>query len=62
MVSAENVQQALEQIEPKQGTLYSEQKIAGSSPMQIRDVPIQDPVRQFATRTIYILGDEHVLQ
>lgn len=62
IVSAENAQQALDQIEPKQGTLYSEQMIAGSSPMQIRDVPIQDPVRQFDSRTIYILGDEHVLQ
>ena len=61
IVSAENGQQALTKIEPKQGTLYSEQKLKGSAPMRIRDVPIQDPVRQFATRTIYILGDEHVL-
>ncbi len=61
IVSAENAQQALAQIEPKQGTLYSEQKLQGSAPMRIRDVPIQDPVRQFATRTVYILGDEHVL-
>lgn len=62
IVSAENGQQALNLIEPKKGTLYSEQKLAGSSPMQIRDIPILDPVRQFATRTVYILGDEHVLQ
>jgi len=61
VVAAENGQQALAQIEPKQGTLYSEQMLKGSAPMRIRDVPIQDPVRQFATRTIYILGDEHVL-
>lgn len=61
IISAENAQQALAQIEPKQGTLYSEQKLQGSAPMRIRDVPIQDPVRQFATRTVYILGDEHVL-
>ena len=60
IVTAENAQQALTQIEPKQGTLYSEQKLQGSAPMQIRDVPIQDPVRQFVTRTIYILGDSHV--
>lgn len=62
IVVAENVQQALDQIEPKQGTLYSEEMLIGSSPMQIRDIPIENPVRQFATRTIYILGDEHVLQ
>ena len=61
VVAAENGQQALVEIEPCQGTLYSEQKLKGSAPMRIRDVPIQDPVRQFATRTIYILGDEHVL-
>ena len=60
IVAAESAQDALAQIEPKQGTLYSEQKLQGSAPMRIRDVPIQDPVRQFATRTIYILGDEHV--
>lgn len=60
IVAAENAQEALTQIEPKQGTLYSEQKLQGSAPMQIRDVPIQDPVRQFATRTIYILGDSNV--
>ncbi|MCK5546576.1 MAG: type I-E CRISPR-associated protein Cas5/CasD [Rhodospirillaceae bacterium] len=61
IVAAENAQEALAQIEPKQGTLYSEQKLQGSAPMRIRDVPIEDPVRQFATRTLYILGDSHVL-
>ena len=61
IVEAENAQEALAKIEPKQGTLYSEQKLQGSAPMRIRDVPIEDPVRQFATRTLYILGDSHVL-
>lgn len=60
IVAAENAQKALAQIEPKEGTLYSEQKLQGSSPMRIRDVPIKDPVRQFATRTMYILGDGNV--
>lgn len=59
---AEDAQQALAQIEPKKGTLYSEQMLEGSAPMQIRDIPIQDSVRQFATRTIYILGDKDVFQ
>lgn len=62
IVLAEDAQQALAQIEPKNGTLYSEQMLKGSAPMRIRDIPIQDPVRQFATRTIYILGDENVFQ
>ena len=61
IVEAENAQEALAKIEPKQGTLYSEQKLQGSAPMRIRDVPIEDPVRQFATRTLYILGDSYVL-
>ena len=61
IVAAENAQEALAQIEPKQGTLYSEQKLQGSAPMRIRDVPIEYPVRQFATRTLYILGDSYVL-
>jgi len=61
IVTAENAQKALALIEPKKGTLYSEQKLQGSSPMRIRDVPIQDPIRQFATRTMYILGDSNVL-
>lgn len=60
IVAAENAQKALAQIEPKEGTLYSEQKLQGSSLMRIRDVPIQDPIRQFATRTMYILGDGNV--
>lgn len=62
VILAEGAQQALAQIEPKKGTLYSEQMLEGSVPMRIRDIPIQDPVRQFATRTIYILGDENVFQ
>ncbi|MCJ7773215.1 MAG: type I-E CRISPR-associated protein Cas5/CasD [Desulfobacterales bacterium] len=61
IVAAENAQEALAQIEPKQGTIYSEQKLQGSAPTRIRDVPIEDPVRQFATRTLYILGDGYVL-
>lgn len=61
IVTAENAQKALALIEPKEGTLYSEQKLQGSRPMRIRDVPIQDPIRQFATRTMYILGDGNVL-
>ncbi|AKB58141.1 type I-E CRISPR-associated protein Cas5/CasD [Methanosarcina barkeri] len=62
VILAEGAQQALAQIEPKKGTLYSEQMLEGSVPMRIRDIPIQDPVRQFATRTIYILGDKNVFQ
>lgn len=59
--AAESAQEALAQIEPMQGTLYSEQKLQGSVPIRIRDIPIEDPVRQFATRTLYILGDSYVL-
>ncbi|CAG0956608.1 CRISPR system Cascade subunit CasD [Methanosarcinales archaeon] len=61
IISAESAQEALAQIEPMQGTLYSEQKLQGSVPIRIRDIPIEDLIRQFSTRTLYILGDSYVL-
>lgn len=61
---AEDVLDALQMIEPKQGIIYSETKLPGSSLMRIRDVPMPTKVRQFATRNIYILSEEnyHVSQ
>lgn len=60
ILAADNVQSALMDISPRCGTLYSEESLKNSVPMQVRDIPMQTPVRQFATRTIYILGDESV--
>ena len=60
VIAADNAQSALEDISPKRGTLYSEENLEHSVPMEIRDIPMQTLVRQFATRTIHILGDNNV--
>lgn len=58
VVEAADVVVALAQVPPGKGILYSETKLAGSAPLRMRDIPIPTPVRQFATREIYILGEE----
>lgn len=60
IVSSDNAQAALTKISPKLGTLYSEEPFDKSVPMEVRDIPMNTSVRQFATRKVYILGDEHV--
>ena len=63
VVNEENAQVALSLIEPYHGTLYSEIKLDGSSPMMARDQPLfATKVRQFNNRRIYVLGSggEHV--
>ncbi|WP_020161335.1 type I-E CRISPR-associated protein Cas5/CasD [Methylobacter marinus] len=65
VVNAENAQAALGQIEPFHGTLYSEVKLDGGTPMMVRDQPLfATTVRQFNNRQIYILGagGEHAPQ
>ena len=57
VVNAENAQTALSKIEPCHGTLYSEIKLDGGTPMMVRDQPLfATQVRQFDNRKIYILG------
>ena len=64
VIEAEDVLDALQMIEPKQGIIYSEAKLPGSSSMRMRDVPMPTKARQFATRDVYILSEEnyHVSQ
>ena len=59
VISAEDIRQVLEQLsEP--GLVYSEsQKIQGV-PLQVRDVPTTNPIRQFANRTVFIQGESDV--
>lgn len=57
VVVSENPEDALKKIAPFKGTIYSELKLPGSSPMRIRDTPMSTRVRQFATRWVYILGE-----
>lgn len=58
VVEATDVVSALEKVPPGKGILYSETKLTGSAPLRMRDVPIPTLVRQFATREVYILGEE----
>jgi CRISPR system Cascade subunit CasD len=60
VITANNAQTALTNISPNQGTLYSEEVLENSVPMEIRDIPMNTSVRQFATRMINILGDANV--
>lgn len=65
VVNEENAQVALSLIEPYHGTLYSEIKLDGSTPMMARDQPLfATKVRQFNNRRIYVLGSggEHVFE
>lgn len=64
-VNAESAQAALSKIEPYHGTLYSEIKLDGGTPMMTRDQPLfATKVRQFNSRKIYILGsgESYVLE
>lgn len=57
VVNAESAHAALSKIEPYHGTLYSEIKLDGGTPMMTRDQPLfATKVRQFNNRKIYILG------
>ncbi len=60
VITANNAQEALFSILPKQGTLYSEETLENSVPLEVRDIPMSSTVRQFATRKINILGDKNV--
>ena len=57
VVKAENAIEALNTVEPCQGTLYSEVELVGSTAMMVRDQPLfNSQVRQFNNRRLYILG------
>lgn len=58
ILEARNAAEALANVPPGKGILYSEIKLPGSAPLRMRDVPMPTPVRQFATRDVYILGEE----
>jgi CRISPR system Cascade subunit CasD len=63
-VEAESLLSALSMIEPRQGTIYSEEPFPGASVLEIRDVPLPTQVREFAKRKVYVLGQggNHVSQ
>jgi len=58
-LQAENVLDALRNIAPNGGVIYSEEK-ADVRMMRVRDVPLINQPRQFAARNVYIHGGEYV--
>lgn len=57
-VEAEDGKAALKQVSPSRGVIYAEaESLANARPMQIRDVPMHGPHRQFGTRWIYVHSD-----
>lgn len=53
IVQAESLIKALEAVEPVRGTIYSEED-ENDNRFLVRDVPLCNGKRQFATRTVYI--------
>ncbi len=58
-VSSADVLEALKDVAPYGGTIYSETKM-GDRMMRVRDVPLVNQPRQFASRNIYVYGGEYV--
>ena len=54
LVEAEDALAALAQVEPVAGMVYSDEGHAGQRQLQLRDVPITEQPRQFATRRVYV--------
>jgi CRISPR system Cascade subunit CasD len=59
---AQNVVEALNAVEPCGGVIYSDEQLDGSAGrnIRLRDVPMSGQSRQFAARTVYIHGGDHV--
>jgi CRISPR system Cascade subunit CasD len=58
-IAAESAQSALRLIEPTGGIIYSEEQGAVRT-IRMRDVPLVQQPRQFATRNIYVYGGSNV--
>jgi CRISPR system Cascade subunit CasD len=58
-LQAENEFNALEQVAPIDGEIYSESPGDVRS-LKVRDVPIVHQPRQFASRIVYVYGGNHV--
>lgn len=54
IVQAQSLLDALSKIEPKRGTIYSEEEEGSPNRMIVRDVPLGNEKRQFGTRTVFI--------
>ena len=54
MVEAEDALAALAKMKPSAGMVYSDEGKEGQRQLQLRDVPITEQPRQFATRRVYV--------
>ena len=54
VLRASNLLEALSQIEPAEGVVYSEQQLESANRLVMRDVPSFKGHRQFATRAVFI--------
>jgi CRISPR system Cascade subunit CasD len=64
-LEASDALEALKEILPQGGTIYSEEKTEGKADIRmkrVRDVPLIHQPRQFAGRNLYVHGGEHVLE
>ena len=61
-LEADNVFLAFQAVEPMGGVVYSDQPIGAKAQrnIRLRDVPLTGRVRQFASRTVYVYGGDHV--
>ena len=53
-IEAEDALTALAQVEPVAGMVYSDEGNTSQRQLQLRDVPITEQPRQFATRRVYV--------
>jgi CRISPR system Cascade subunit CasD len=60
VVEAKSILDALNQIEPRGGVIYSEENDGAHSRLLLRDVPTAAQQRQFATRHVHIHVDKGV--
>ena len=58
MITAKNATDALKNIKPIKGTIFTEEPTKAVPIIRVRDVPIRKKARQFATRLIYIINEK----
>lgn len=59
-LEASNAREALKNITPHKGTIYSEEGDESIRRIRVRDVPLVRQPRQFAARNLYVYGGDHV--
>ncbi len=59
LVKAINSDEALKLIEPITGVIYSEENLSHNIRHRVRDVPLPNQPRQFASRMVYVYGKEN---